>query len=86
MLDDVPCAILERLPEGVAESDIAEHCVNTIGSTHGLAGILSLEQLGMEDWPRTAETGKVSKKALQRLALQWLEKQEFTAYALGKST
>lgn len=85
-LDEVPCAILERLPEGVAESDIAEHCVNTVGATHGLAGVLSLEQLGMEDWPRTAETGKVSKKALQRLALQWLEKQEFTAYAPGKFT
>ncbi|KAH6631105.1 hypothetical protein B0J18DRAFT_476377 [Chaetomium sp. MPI-SDFR-AT-0129] len=86
MLDDAPCAILERLPEGVTESDIAEHCINTIGATHGLAGVLSLEQLGMKDWPRTAETGKVSKKALQRLALQRLEKQEFTAYALGKSS
>ncbi|KAK4144335.1 uncharacterized protein C8A04DRAFT_11576 [Dichotomopilus funicola] len=86
MLDDAPCAILERLPEGVTESDIAEHCINTVGATHGLAGVLSLEQLGMKDWPRTAETGKVSKKALQRLALQRLEKHEFTAYALGKSS
>ncbi|KAK4121884.1 acetyl-CoA synthetase-like protein [Parathielavia appendiculata] len=86
MLNDVPFAILERLPEGVTEADIAEHCVNAMGTIYGLAGISSLEQLGMEGWPRTAETGKVSKKALQRVALQWLEKQEFTAYALGKST
>lgn len=84
MNGEVPYPIVERLPEGVSEGDMKEYFINAVGSSYCLGTILTLEQLGMRDWPMTT-TGKVLKRELECAALEYVRKNpqlQLAAYAV----
>jgi len=83
MHGQVPYPILERLPDGVRESDVVEFLTNSTGISNTLGSVLTLEQLGMKTWPLTA-SGKVMKRELEVAALKYLgESGALSGYAVS---
>jgi len=83
MHGQVPYPILERLPDGVSESDVVEFLANSTGISNTLGSVLTLQQLGLHVWPLTP-TGKVMKRELEAATLRYLGKSDvLSGYAVS---
>ena len=69
-LGEVPFAVVESLNGRTAE-DVREQVLQTFGKDYALEGVVTLAQLGMEQWPLNA-TGKIMKLELAPKIAQYL--------------
>lgn len=80
----VPYPIIDRFPDGVTENRMKEHFTHKIGANYNMGVILTLEQLSLDAWPTTG-SGKISKKELATIALDYLRANpsaSFSSYAV----
>lgn len=72
---EVPWAIVRDISGESGEADMQKCIVDSFGQEYCLEGVLSLKQLGFDDFPINA-TGKVSKLDLQNAAIKFLSGQK----------
>jgi aryl carrier-like protein len=60
---------------GIDFSKIKSAVIDQLGSSSGLEEILSVEDLGLEDYPKTS-TGKIQKSRLKEAVIHYLEERD----------
>ena len=78
-MGEVPVAVIKQIPSDVETSGLKatlrETIIRNLGAGYALAGVFTLEDLGLDNFPLTA-SGKIRKAELKTLVNQHLQKLE----------
>lgn len=66
VLGQVPVAVVQGLNSARDKENVEEHVIKTFGDDFALAGVMTLQELGLLEWPLNA-TSKIMKRDLHRL-------------------
>lgn len=74
VLGQEPFAVVQSLGER-SKDGVRQHILELFGKDYALAGVASLDELGLESFPLNA-TGKVMKIELQKLVERYLQNKQ----------